>query len=160
MTTTDPAPAADPQDPATADPQGDPADLGDAGRRAIAAERAAAAEAIRQLREAQTQLAGMQGRITELETTNGTLTSQLTDTSRDATRYRIALEQGLPPALAGRLQGADEAAMVADAEALLALIPAQPTSRTPRPDPSQGSRTPAPTSPEAAFQAWAQSTMN
>lgn len=151
-----PAPAA--PTPAPADPQGDPADLGDAGRRAIAAERANAAEATRQLREAQMQLAGMQGRITELETNLGSLTTERDTATGDALRFRVALEQGIPPVLAGRLQGADEAALIADAAALLTSLPTatQPTTKTPRPDLSQGSRTPVTTSPEAAFQQWLQ----
>lgn len=160
MTDTSTAPAGDQQQTtAQTDQQGEPADLGDAGRRAIAAERAAAAEANRQLREAQMQLAGMQGRITELETTNGTLQSERDTASGDALRFRVALEQGIPPALAGRLQGADEAALIADATTLLGILPTsttQPTTKTPRPDLTQGSRTPVNASPEAAFQQWLQ----
>lgn len=160
MTDTTTAPAGDQQQTsAQTTPQGDPDGLGEAGRRAIAAERTAAAEANRQLRDAQMQLAGMQGRITELETTNGTLSSERDTASVDALRYRVALEQGIPPVLAGRLQGADEAALIADAAALLSSLPtstAQPTTKTPRPDLTQGSRTPVSTSPESAFQQWLQ----
>lgn len=156
---TTPAPAGDQQQQTQTTPQqGEPDGLGDAGRRAIAAERATAAEATRQLREAQTQLAGMQGRITELETNLGSLTTERDTAAGDALRYRVALENGVPPVLAGRLQGADEAALIADATALLGSLPttALPTTRTPRPDPSQGSRTPANASPEAEFQRWLQ----
>lgn len=161
MTDQTPAPEAgeQPQQQAQTTPQGEPDGLGDAGRRAIAAERATAAEATRQLREAQTQLAGMQGRITELETNLGALTTERDTAAADALRYRVAIENGVPAALAGRLQGADEAALIADATALLGSIPtasAQPTSRSPKPDLSQGSRTPVSASPEAAFQQWLQ----
>jgi TolA-binding protein len=118
-----PTPPADPQASANPSTQGDPADLGDAGRRAIAAERAAAADATRQLRETQMQLVGMQGRVTELENTLGTLTTERDTATGDALRYRVALENGVPPALAGRLQGADEASLIADAATLLGAIP-------------------------------------
>lgn len=156
---TTPAPAGEQQQQAQTTPQqGDPDGLGEAGRRAIAAERATAAEATRQLREAQTQLAGMQGRITELETNLGTLTTERDTATGDALRYRVALENGVPPVLAGRLQGADEAALIADATQLLGSLPTptQPTTKTPRPDPSQGSRTPATSSPQAEFARWLQ----
>lgn len=160
MTDTTTAPADDQQQQqAQTTPQGDPDGLGDAGRRAIAAERAAAADATRQLREAQMQLAGMQGRITELETNLGTLSTERDTATTDALRYRVALENGVPAVLAGRLQGADEAALIADAAALLGSIPTATTTtttKTPRPDLSQGSRTPVNASPEAAFQQWLQ----
>lgn len=159
MTDTTTAAADDQQQQTQTTPQGEPDGLGDAGRRAIAAERAAAAEANRQLRDAQMQLAGMQGRITELETTMGSLTTERDTATGDALRYRVALEQGIPPVLAGRLQGADEAALIADAAALLSSLPTsttQPTTKTPRPDLTQGSRTPVSASPQAAFQQWLQ----
>lgn len=157
MTDTNTAPADDQQQtPAPSGPQGDPDGLTEGGRRAIAAERAAAADATRQLREAQMQLAGMQGRVTELETNLGSLTTERDTATTDALRYRVALEQGIPPVLAGRLQGADEAALIADAAALLTSLPtaAQPTTKIPRPDLTQGSRAPVTSSPEAAFQQW------
>lgn len=136
--------------------QGDPDDLGEAGRRAIAAERARADAAERDLRAARTELATAQGRITEHETTIAALTTERDASSGEALRYRIALDRGLPTALAGRLQGDDEAALTADADALLALMPpaAPPAGPpVPRADPSQGSRTPPPETPEAAFAA-------
>jgi TolA-binding protein len=147
-------PAAAGPDGTTQTPEGDPQDLGEAGRRALQAERAARAEAERQLREAQTELATARTRIGELETSEGTLTTQISDLTRESLRYRVGVEQGLRPELVSRLQGDDEAALTADAQALLSIMgPATPASSTPRPDPSQGSRTPAPQTPEAAFAA-------
>lgn len=141
--------------------QGDPDGLGDAGRRAIAAERTARADAERQLRDVQMQLAAAQATQAQLEQQTQTLTSERDAAGRESLRYRVGLERGLPPALVGRLQGDDEAALTADADALLALIPAQPpSSTTPRPDPSQGSRTPAASTPEAAFAAFMGSLTN
>lgn len=58
---------------------------------------------------------------------------------RELLRSRVALEKGLPPNLAARLQGDDEAALAADADELMALMPRDTTSRAPRPDMSQGS---------------------
>ncbi|MEV6344138.1 hypothetical protein [Actinoplanes sp. NPDC051851] len=56
-------------------------------------------------------------------------------------RAEVAQEAGLGPELAARLQGDSREALLADAQALAALIPAQPDGpRTPAPDPSQGSR--------------------
>ena len=50
---------------------------------------------------------------------------------------KVALDTGLPAALVARLQGDDEASLVADAESLMALLN---TPTTPKPDPSQGSK--------------------
>lgn len=47
----------------------------------------------------------------------------------EALRYRVALEQGLPPDLARRLVGDDEEALVADAKALKGLL--KPAKATP-----------------------------
>lgn len=59
----------------------------------------------------------------------------------EAVRARVALTKGLPPELADRLRGDTEDEMAADADALLALVPAV-TSR-PRGDVDQGVRTTA-----------------
>lgn len=160
MTTNDPG-----TNPTPA-PQGDQDGLGDAGRRAIAAERARADAAERDARAARAELEQAHGRITEHETANAALTTERDAAAAEAMRFRIALTKGLPEdqasrltTLAGRLQGADEEALAADADALFALMgpttapPAQAGRQTPAPDPSQGSRTPPPESPEAQFAA-------
>lgn len=60
-------------------------------------------------------------------------------------RAEVAAEKGIPPALVERLRGNTKDELAADADALLALIPAQPSGpRTPAPDPSQGARGTAP----------------
>lgn len=65
-------------------------------------------------------------------------TSRLAEYEKTTVRQRVALEKGLPASLVGRLQGATEDEISADADALLALIK---TPTSPRPDPSQGART-------------------
>lgn len=84
-----------------------------------------------------------------------TATERATKAERSALAYRVALEKGLPAELASRLQGDDEAALIADADKLRALIPEEPAApRAPRPDPSQGSSsTPTPADPAAVFAA-------
>lgn len=60
---------------------------------------------------------------------------------RQALVRQVALDKGLPKALAGRLQGKTQAELEADADELLKLVPAGPSG--PRPDPTQGaSQTP------------------
>lgn len=143
MTSTDPA---DPN-------QGDP-DLGEAGKRAIAAERDRANAAERQLRALQTQLDTAAARVTELEQTTQTMTGDLASRDLAISRLNIGIDKGLPRPLIERLQGADEAALAEDADALLALLPpATPVPGTPRPDPSQGGRSPGTSTPEQAFAA-------
>lgn len=77
---------------------------------------------------------------------------------REALRLRVALDKGLPKNLAARLQGDDEAALSADADELLALVPKDSTPRAPRPDASQGSsaRPPSAMAPRDEFAAFLQ----
>lgn len=56
------------------------------------------------------------------------LENQLRESNLKAMRLEIAAEVGLPKALAARLQGDDEEALRADAEALKALIPEPPST--------------------------------
>lgn len=132
--------------PGTPDEQGDPAELGDPGRRALQAERTARTEAERQLREAQQQLTSAAARITELETGTGSLTTQIEDLQSEGLRYRVAYTRGVPADAFDLLQGSDEDTLSAAADRLLSLIGSRSNPTAPRPDPSQGSRTPAPQS--------------
>lgn len=93
-------------------------------------------------------------RLAQLEdqqkSTEQRLTDQLTaavtraeTAEQAATRLRVALSKGLPADLADRLRGDDEAALSADADALLALVtPATAdvdnSTPGPRPDMTQG----------------------
>lgn len=135
-------------------PEGDPQGLGEGGVRALQAERTARAEAERQLRELTTAHQTAQTQLTQYEQQTQALTGERDAALHESLRYRVALTEGVPAPLAARLQGADEAALIADAASLRGLIgPSAPVSSIPRADPSQGSRTPASTSPEAAFAA-------
>jgi hypothetical protein len=126
--------------------------LGDAGQKAIKAERARASAAERELRAVQAQLQEAISRADKAETATNSLTSDLTEAQKQNLRLTVGIEKGLTKSLIGRLQGDDEETLSADADELLKLVgPPAPTSSTPRPDPSQGSRTPAPTTPAAAF---------
>jgi hypothetical protein len=150
--------AGDPRDTAAGAPpeqeqQGDPADLGEAGRRALQAERTARADAERQLREAQQTLTTQAARITELETGQGSLTSEVTDLRTENLRLSTAVDHGLGRDLAARLVGSTAEELAADAQSLLALMGAQKGTPAPRPDPSQGSRTPPAQSAQAQFKA-------
>lgn len=142
----------DPTD--TENPSDNDDTLGDAGKNAIKAERARAAAAERQLRAIQAELNEATSRAQSLETQNGELTQTLTAAERANLRLTVGLDKGLPKSLIERLQGDDAETLAADADVLLALIPAaSPASTTPRPDPSQGARSPAASTPQAAFAA-------
>lgn len=139
-------------DPASEN-QGEP-DLGEAGKRAIAAERARANTAEQQLRALQAQLDTAAARVTELEQTNQTLTTEVASRDLSISRLNIGIDKGLSRPLIERLRGDDEAALADDADALLALLPpATPVAGAPRPDPTQGGRGSGASTPEQAFAA-------
>jgi hypothetical protein len=121
-------------------------DLGEAGKKALAAERAAKKAAEKQLSE-------LTKRLQEYEDRDKTEAQKLAERAaaaeqeRDALmltalRQRVALEKGLPAQLADRLKGSTEEEMSADADELLALVPATDLTAAPgpRPDLSQGAR--------------------
>jgi len=132
-----------PVEPVTAPveaPQGDPAVLGDGGKKALEAERTAR-------KAAEKSVAEVTARLKQLETAN---LSDLERAQREATeakdalvaltkqalRDRVALTKGVPADLAEFLSGDTEDEMAAKADVLLARLKA-PTG--PIPDPSQGS---------------------
>ena len=137
-----------------AEPQGDPVELGANGEKALAAERKRANALDKQLKailaereEAET------AKLSELEQAKRAATesaSRLAEYERTTIRQKVALEKGLPASLVGRLQGDDEEALAADADALLALLNV-PTS--PKPDPSQGAKAALPLNGDALEQA-------
>lgn len=120
----------------TTDPQGDP-ELGEAGKRAIAAERTRADAAERRVRELEGSISGFEAQIADLTGERDTLTNDLTSRDATITRLNVGIDKGLPKSLIQRLQGDDEEALLADAESLLEFVPAD-TKSSPRPDPSQG----------------------
>lgn len=128
-------------------------ELGDAGKRAIAAERKRAEIAEKSLKALQDELQKRENaELTELERfkrENEELRNTNSTASLEATRYKVALEKGIPVDLAARLQGTNYDEIAADADTLVSLIPA-PGKPVPRADPSQGVKTqqPAPSRAE------------
>lgn len=120
------------------EPQGDPAGLGDGGKKALDAERAArkaaeksATDALARLKQIETaQLSDLERAQREAAEARDAL-SALT---RQALRDRVALTKGVPADLAEFLSGDTEDELAAKADVLLARLNA-PT--TPRPDLSQ-----------------------
>lgn len=94
--------------------------------------RTQAKEREKALIEAQEKLKEVSGQVTEL-------TSKLAPTEALALKYSVALDLGLPKALAGRLTGSTEEELRADAESLKTLLgtPNQSTG----PNLEQGTRT-------------------
>lgn len=146
-----PVPAAPPTPPAPEPPKPDDAPLGPAGMKALQEER----EARKALEKQLAGLAPLQkladalgagkpeaGGKSEIELLNERFAEhEKTVTTEREARWRaeVAHEKGLTPAQAGRLTGSTREALLADADALVALFPpAGP--RTPGPDPSQGAR--------------------
>jgi hypothetical protein len=160
--TTDPAK----QDPAGATPPAQPAAnpdaLGDAGKKALKAERDRADAAEKANKALQQQIADLQPLAalkpiaellggkpsgdgkTDLEKLTERVNGYETELAKERTlrwRAEVAAEKGLTAAQAARLTGDNREAMAADADALLALFPAapQPTGpRAPAPDKTQG----------------------
>lgn len=131
-------------------------ELGDAGKKAIKAERDRAAAAERALRAKEAELADATSRLSAFEAQIGDLTKQVTDRDLSNTRLTIGLEKGLSKAHIDRLQGGTPEEITADADELLRLFPpaapaAASSTPTPRADPSQGARGPGKTSPAEEF---------
>ena len=141
--------------PASPEPKegsGDPADLGDAGKRAIAAERAARTEAEKRATAAEAEVekyrkateAEVEKYREATETEAERQARELDDAKKNAeqaaglvARYEAAETAGLPLSMAKRLIGATPEELAADAAQLAQTLAAQP-SGTPRADPSQG----------------------
>lgn len=127
-------------------PQGDPVELGDAGKKAIAAERKRADEAVKAQKALQAQLdQAADANLTETQRMQKQLeelTSQYQASQLEAARNRVIASEEVPTSLAAFVSGADEAAMVASAQALKAALEDASKPGTPAPDPSQGSHPP------------------
>ena len=122
-----------------ADPQGEPAELGDAGKKAIAAEREARKAAEKSAADLKAKLDQIeQANLSELEKAQlaaKTAQDELAALTRQNLRNSVALAKGVPADLAEFLTGDTEDELNAKADTLLARLNA-PT--TPRPDLSQG----------------------
>ena len=69
--------------------------------------------------------------LAERDATIAELTGQLKSSRTDLAKTRIALDKGLPAALAGRLTGETDEELAKDADALLALIGNKQSSAEP-----------------------------
>jgi hypothetical protein len=137
----------DPNDSTEPVQQGDPAALGDGGKKALDAERAARKAAEKRAEAAESKVTELETQIGTLETTHQQALAEVTTSAEDARteaekaaadvlRYRVALETGVPAKHIGRLQGATEEELRADAASFVADI--VPGKTTPKPDLSQG----------------------
>lgn len=160
---TDPG-ATPPADPATPPTTTDPATppaatagdgLGEAGKKALAEERAARKDLEKQLAALQP-LAGLAAALgvkggdgktdtQQLAEQVEAMRKQMTESDLRAMRLEVAAEKSLTPAQAARLVGSTREELAKDADALKALFPAAPATAsgqpgTPAPDPSQGAR--------------------
>lgn len=145
--------------------QGDPVDLGDAGKKALAAERKRADEAVKAQKALEAQL---QAKADESLTETQRLKKQLDELTAahsqaqlEATRNRVIASESVPASLAGFVTGTDEAELVASAQALKAAVADASKPGTPIPDPSQGAHDAAPASNAAsAFADYVSSRLN
>ena len=127
--------------PESVEPQGDPGELGDGGKKALEAERKRANALDKQLKAFQAERDAAEAeKLTELERAQKAAkeaSERLAEYEKTTMRQKVALDAGLPAALVARLQGDDEESLIADAESLMALLN---TPTTPKPDPSQGAK--------------------
>lgn len=146
-------PAGDP--PADSKPDAD--QLGDAGKKALAAEREqrkAAEKELAKYRKAEADKADADK--TEAEK-RAAAEQRAVDAELRATRLEVAHEKGLTPAQAKRLVGTTREELEADADEVLRDFPTTPAkSAGPKPDPSQGARGETKTRPTSLGAAVAQ----
>jgi hypothetical protein len=139
----DPAPMDPPAEP-PADPPADPKpadDLGDAGKKALAAERDARKAAEKELAKYKKAEAD-KAEADKTEAEKRAAADARADAAElRATRLEVAHEKGLTPAQAKRLVGTTREELEADADEILKDFPTAPAKPSaPKPDPSQGSR--------------------
>lgn len=130
-------PAGDPP----ADSKPDAEQLGDAGKKALQAERARAKDLEKELakyRKAEQDRA--EADKTEAEK-RAAAEQRAADAEMRATRLEVAHAKGLTPAQAKRLVGATKEELEADADEILRDFPTTPAKpAAPKPDPTQGAR--------------------
>jgi hypothetical protein len=143
-----PPPATDPQT------QGDPADLGEAGKKALTAEREARKAAEKSAADLAAQLKAVEdAKLSDLERAQATAKEaqdQLATITRQNLRNSVALTKGVPADLVDFLTGDTEQEIAAKADVLMARLQAP---GSPRADLSQAAtRNPAAAgTPEADF---------
>jgi hypothetical protein len=134
-------PPADPPFDPPADPKPDADPLGDAGKKALAAERDARKAAEKELakyRKAEQDKADAD----KSESEKRAAAEQRAEAAEQrAMRLEVAAEKGLTPAQAKRLVGTTRDEIEADADEIIRDFPTAPAKPTaPKPDPSQGSK--------------------
>jgi hypothetical protein len=137
-------PSAESQDTAQqAEPQAPeqtPEELGDAGKKALTAEREARKQAERQLSEYAARLKEIEdANLSELEKAQREATEAretLATIQRENDRNRVALEKGVPSDLIEFITGDTAEDMAAKADLLISRLNASPS--TPKPDRTQG----------------------
>lgn len=142
-TTTQPV---EPAEGATEQPASTAEDnLGDAGKRALTAERDARKAAERELSEARARLKEIEdanlSEIQKAQRDAEEARSQLAILQLESTRSRVALEKGVPSDLIEFITGDTAEEMAAKADVLVARL--SPASTTPKPDRTQGTSSPA-----------------
>lgn len=119
-------------------------DLGDAGQKAIKAERARADKAEKELKalrlESETRANAELSELERFKKENDELRNSKTASELQSIRLQVALEKGIPANLASRLQGSDYDEIAADADSLSELVTSKPNGQ-PRVDHSQGVKT-------------------
>ena len=129
---------------------GDPDALGDAGKKALDAERKRADDAEKALKASDARLQALEQEglsdldkarkeIETLKAANAQLESDASQKSLEITRLNVGIDEGLDKRLISRLTGTDEESFKADAATLRELIPSDANqSPFPKADPSQG----------------------
>lgn len=132
------------QTPDAVEKQGDPADLGDAGKKALDAERKRAHEAEKQAKLLQAQIDALNdSKLTEAQRMQkqiDDLTARYEEAQLSALRDRIAVEENIPAGLVPYLAGKDETELRESAVSLRAAIAEAAKPGTPKPDPTQGAQ--------------------
>lgn len=128
---TPPAPSA-PEPTPPADPAPTPDPLGDAGLKALQAERTRAAKAEADLKALQKQIEDSQ-KTAEQKAADAitAATTVATEATAKALRYEVAADKGIDLALASRLTGSTREELEADADKLMTLIPKGQAPATP-----------------------------
>jgi hypothetical protein len=132
-----------PDDDPKPDPETEPKDLGDAGKKALDAERKARRDAESKAKDLEDRLKAIEDKdkseVERLTEQVATLTKDLSTATVDRDRLKVAISKGLTLTQAKRLVGSNEEELTADADELLAdLAPLDDTD--PKPTPTQKPR--------------------
>jgi hypothetical protein len=142
--TTDATEATEPTAAQGATPN-DAAELGEGGKKALESERTARKAAEKAASDLKARLDELEAaNLSDLEKAQKAATDaqqRLAEIEATALRQKVAIEKGVPAKWVDRLRGTTEEELAADADLILADVPASPT--TPKPDLSQGQGTPS-----------------